>query len=62
MASLMERYVMNPDKLAQKVVKAVLKDKIQVRIGIDSYLGDWVKRLLPKAIHVPFRWGFRKAG
>ena len=62
MASLMERYGMNPDKLAQKVVKAVLKDKIQVRIGIDSYLGDWVKRLLPKAIHVPFRWGFRKAG
>lgn len=62
MANLMERYGKNPDKLAEKVVKAVKKNKIQVRVGIDSYLGDWIKRLLPHAIHFPFRWGFRKAG
>lgn len=62
MASLMERYGKSPDALAKKVVKAVKKNQMQVRVGIDSYLGDWCKRLLPRAIHLPFRWGFRKAG
>lgn len=61
MANLMERYGKSPDKLAQKVVKAVKKNRMQVRIGIDSYLGDVFKRLLPQVIHLPFRWGFKKA-
>ena len=31
------------------------------RIGFDSYLMDWLKRLLPVAIHTPFRWAFIRA-
>jgi hypothetical protein len=31
------------------------------RIGIDSYLTDWAKRLLPVAIHAPLRWAFARA-
>lgn len=60
LAGLMERFGKPPEKLADKVVNAVLKNKMQVRIGIDSYLGDWLKRLLPRAIHWPLQWGFEK--
>lgn len=61
LAALMERYGMSPDKLAEKVIKAVLCNKMRVRVGIDSYLGDWFKRLLPRAIHWPLKWGFAKS-
>ncbi len=60
LARLMQRYGKSPDKLAQKVVHAVLKNRMQVRVGIDSYLGDWLKRLFPRAIHLPFEWGAGK--
>ena len=61
LAGLMERYGMPPEKLAKKVVHAVQKNKMQVRVGFDSYLGDWLKRLFPSAIHRPFQWGFGKS-
>lgn len=61
LAGLMERYGMSPDKLAQKVVKAVLNNRMQIRIGIDAYLGDWFKRLLPRAVHWPLKWGFERS-
>ena len=59
LANLMERYGMPPEKLADKVVNAVLKNKMQIRVGFDSFLGDWLKRLFPRAIHRPFQWGFQ---
>lgn len=61
LAGLMERYGMPPEKLAKKVVNAVLKNKMQIRVGFDSYLGDWLKRLFPRGIHRPFQWGFGKS-
>lgn len=61
LAGLMERYGMPPEKLANKVVKAVLKNKMQIRVGFDSYLGDWLKRLFPRGIHRPFQWGFGRS-
>lgn len=61
LAGFMERFGMPPEKLAKKVVTAVLKNKMQIRVGIDSYLGDWLKRLLPRAIHRPLQWGFERS-
>ncbi|MEE2729765.1 MAG: SDR family NAD(P)-dependent oxidoreductase [Pseudomonadota bacterium] len=61
LAGLMERYGMSPEKLARKVVKAVLNNQMRVRVGVDSYLGDWFKRLLPRAIHWPLKWGFARS-
>jgi hypothetical protein len=58
LAWLMERYGMPPEKLARKVVKATKANRPRVRIGFDSYLGDWLKRLLPQAVHAPLQWGF----
>ena len=61
MAGLMERFGMPPEKLAAKVVRAVQNNRMQVRIGWDSFLGDWFKRLFPRGIHKPLQWGFKRS-
>lgn len=61
LAGLMARFGMPPEKLAQKVVRAVKENRMQVRIGFDAYLGDWLKRLLPRAVHAPLQWGFNRS-
>jgi hypothetical protein len=55
------RFGMAPERLAEKVVRAVKRDRMRVRIGIDSYLAEWAKRLLPVAVHAPLRWAFARA-
>jgi len=61
LAGMMERFGMPPEKLALKVVEAVKHNRMQVRIGFDAYVGDWLKRLLPIAVHAPLQWGFRRS-
>ncbi|HVK99255.1 MAG TPA: SDR family NAD(P)-dependent oxidoreductase, partial [Dongiaceae bacterium] len=60
LANLMERFGMPPQKLAVKVVDAIKHNRMQVRIGWDSFLGDWFKRLFPRGVHKPLQWGFAK--
>lgn len=62
MEALVQRFGMAPEKLAARVVRAVKRNRMRQRIGVDSYLVDWAKRLLPVAIHAPFRWAFARAG
>jgi len=59
--ALVMRFGMAPEKLAAKVVRAVQRNRMRVRIGFDSYLTEWAKRILPVAIHAPFRWAFDRA-
>ena len=61
MQALVDRFGMAPEKLAAQVVRAVKRNRMRQRIGIDSYLTDWAKRLLPVAIHAPLRWAFARA-
>jgi len=61
LARLMERFGMRPEKLARRVVRAVKRNRPRVRIGFDSFLSDWLKRLLPQAVHAPLQWGFSRA-
>lgn len=60
LARLMERFGKPPEKLAAQVVRAVKRNRMQVRIGFDSYLGDWFKRLFPRGVHKPLAWGFAR--
>ena len=60
LAHLMERFGMPPEKLARRVVKATKANRARVRIGLDSYLGEWGKRLLPRAVHLPLQWGYAR--
>lgn len=59
--SLVARFGMPPEKLAAKVVNAVKRNRMRVRIGADAYLVDWLKRLLPVAIHAPLQRAYDRA-
>ncbi len=41
------RYATAPEKVANKIVHGIEKNKRRVRIGPDSYLSDWLTRLTP---------------
>jgi NAD(P)-dependent dehydrogenase (short-subunit alcohol dehydrogenase family) len=55
------RFGMAPEKLAARAIRAVKRNRMRQRIGFDAYLMDWLKRLLPVAIHAPLRWAFTRA-
>ena len=46
---------MDPSKTAAKILRAVKKKKIRVRLGRDAMMLDILKRLLPTVIHRPMR-------
>ena len=48
-----QRTGVDAEHAARKIVEAVLKGKLRVRIGRDSLLLDWLKRLAPVRIHRP---------
>lgn len=60
MEALVRRFGMAPERLATRVVRAVKRNRMRQRTGIDSYLIEWAKRMLPVAIHAPFRWAFAR--
>lgn len=60
MEAMVMKMGMEPDALARKVIKAIKKDKMRIRVGFDAYLMEWIKRLFPVAIHKPFRKAFTK--
>lgn len=60
MAALVDRFGKSPDFLAQKVIRAVKHNRMRVLVGMDAYLFEWLKRLLPVLIHTPFRWAFNQ--
>jgi short-subunit dehydrogenase len=51
-----QRMGIAPERAAARIVRAVIKNKLRVRIGPDAFLLDWLKRLAPVAIHRPFAW------
>lgn len=46
-ADLVAQYSAKPDKVAAKIIKAIKKNKLRVRVGSDGFVGDWVKRAFP---------------
>jgi len=58
---LVMRFGKAPEKVAARAIRAVKRNRMRQRIGFDSYLMDWLKRMLPVAIHAPFQWAFARA-
>lgn len=46
-ADLVAKYSSKPEKVALKIIGAIKKNKLRVRIGPDAFVGDWVKRAFP---------------
>jgi NAD(P)-dependent dehydrogenase (short-subunit alcohol dehydrogenase family) len=42
-----------PEQAARRIVRAIERDTPQLRLGVESYLIDWLKRLFPRGLH---RW------
>lgn len=53
-ARLVARFGMDPEKAARLIIKAVKKNKIRQRVGIDSVIFDILKRLMPVSFHKVF--------
>ena len=61
LADLTNKTAVDPDKLAEKVVRAMITRKQRVLIGADAYAVDITKRLMPSFIHKLFAALFSKA-
>ncbi len=61
LADLTNKTAVDPDKLADKVVRGMITKKQRVIIGLDAYAMDVLKRLLPSMIHKLFAALFSKA-
>jgi short-subunit dehydrogenase len=46
-AELQEKFGMSTEKAAQKIVRAVEKNRLRVLVGVDAYIADFLKRLFP---------------
>jgi len=42
---------MSPERAAQRIVRAVERNKMRLRLGPETYVIDWVKRLFPVFPH-----------
>jgi hypothetical protein len=60
MFDLVEKFAMDVDKAAAKIVRAVEKKQQRVIIGMDSGAVEVLKRLFPVSIHSLFAWGFKQ--
>ena len=50
---LTQKTAVSPEKVAAKILRAVEKRKLRVRIGADAVILDVAKRIFPVAIHRP---------
>ncbi|HTO07909.1 MAG TPA: SDR family NAD(P)-dependent oxidoreductase [Myxococcota bacterium] len=60
-AELFERFAMPPEKAARKIVRAIERNRARVRIGVETYLADWLKRLAPVTSQRLLGWGWRRS-
>ena len=55
------RWTRSPEKAARVIVRAIERNRPRVRIGFESYLTDWAKRLAPVTIQRVIGRGWRRA-
>ncbi len=55
-----KRFAMQPEVAAEKIIRAAVKKRQRVVIGIDAHIVDIMKRLMPVALHRLFAWGFNR--
>ena len=51
---MVDKIAMPADKAARKILKAVLKDKMRVVVGLDAHFFESVKRIMPEEVHKMF--------
>jgi short-subunit dehydrogenase len=59
-AAQFERWAMPPEKAARKIVRAIERNQARLRIGAETYIGDWLKRLAPVSTQRVVGWAWRR--
>jgi short-subunit dehydrogenase len=59
-AAQFEKRAMLPEKAARKIVRAIERNQARLRIGVETYLGDWLKRVAPVSTQRVIGWAWRK--
>jgi short-subunit dehydrogenase len=57
---MFDRFAHTPEKAARKIVRAIEHRHARVRIGPESYLTDWLKRLAPVTTQRLVGWSWRR--
>jgi short-subunit dehydrogenase len=57
---LFDRFAHSPEKAARVIVRAIEHRQARVRIGPESYLTDWLKRLAPVTTQRLIGWAWRR--
>lgn len=56
-----ERFGITPDRAAARIVAAIKKRRTRLRIGWETYLSDWIKRLAPITSNRIVAWAWTRA-
>ncbi len=59
MADIVDKFAMQPEKAAKKIVHAIERNKMRLLIGIDAYILELLKRIFPTLIHRIFGIAYR---
>ena len=49
-----------PDQAAQRIVRAIERNTPNLRLGVEAYVMDWIKRLFPDLPHRLMAWAARR--
>jgi short-subunit dehydrogenase len=62
MVERFERMAMDPELVAERIVRAVERGRMRVLVCRETFVIDWLKRAFPVSIHGLLRWAFRRLG
>jgi short-subunit dehydrogenase len=62
MVERFDRFAMQPEQVARRILRAVEKDEMRVVICREAAAADWAKRIAPVAVHRLVAWGYRRMG
>jgi NAD(P)-dependent dehydrogenase (short-subunit alcohol dehydrogenase family) len=49
-----------PEQAARRIVRAIERNTPNLRLGVETYVIDWIKRLFPDVPHRWMAWGVRR--
>ena len=57
-----DRYGHPPSDVAEAILRGIRTNKLRVRVGVEAYVTDWLKRLMPVGFHRLFAGRMRVPG
>lgn len=55
-----DRYATSAERVAEKIVRAIERKQLRLRICPETYVTDWAKRLFPSLTQRAVAWGYQR--